>query len=204
MRRRRPKQLELPTWGGKRKNAGRPRRGPDTLPHVAREVFSRRTPLHVTLRMAPHVYNLRSRRSGRCIQAALRGGAERPDVRVVDISVQGNHVHLLVEADDQRALRSAITGLSIRMAHRLNRMMGRKGRVIGDRYHARRLRTPTEVRNARHYLQQNHRKHLADVGKSLPLDWVDPYTRAGGLAPLPEPRTWLLIEGWRRARPRPG
>ena len=203
MRRRRPKQLELPTWGGRRENAGRPRNS-EALPHVAREPFSRRTPLHVTLRMAPHVYNLRSRRSGRCIQAALRGGAERPDVRVVDISVQGNHVHLLVEADDQRALRSAITGLSIRMAHRLNRMMGRKGRVIGDRYHVRRLRTPTEVRNARHYLQHNRRMHLADVGTSLPADWVDPYTRAGGLAPLPEPRTWLLTEGWRRARPRPG
>jgi len=29
-------------------------------------------PLHVTLRMAPHVYNLRSRRSLRLIEAALR------------------------------------------------------------------------------------------------------------------------------------
>jgi REP element-mobilizing transposase RayT len=55
-------------------------------------------PLHVTLRMAPHVYNLRSRRSFRVIAAALRIGGDRFNVRVIQFSVQGNHIHLVVEA----------------------------------------------------------------------------------------------------------
>ena len=64
-------------------------------------------PLHVTLRMAPHVYNLRSRRSFRVIAAALRIAGDRFNVRVIQFSVQGNHIHLVVEAPNRRALARA-------------------------------------------------------------------------------------------------
>ena len=111
----RPRQLglEFRTWGGKRAGAGRKPRGARAgVGHRARGAWGRPTPLHVTLRMAPHVYNLRSRRSFRVIAAALRAGADRFDVRVIEFSVQGNHIHLLVEAPDRRALARAIQGLS--------------------------------------------------------------------------------------------
>jgi REP element-mobilizing transposase RayT len=159
-------------------------------------------PLHVTLRMAPHVYNLRSRRSFRVIAAALRVGGDRFDVRVIEFSVQGNHIHLVVEAPDRRALARAIQGLSIRIAKGLNRMMGRTGRVMGDRYHARVLRTPTEVRRAIHYVVANARKHAAQRGESYAPGFVDPYSSAGApdLA-LPAAQTWLVRVGWMRARP---
>src|SRR6266704_1579097 len=152
-RRRRPRQLalEFRTWGGTR--AG--------VVHRARGEWTRPMPLHVTLRMAPHVYNLRSRRSFRVIEAALRIGGDRFDVRVVEFSVQGNHIHLVVEAASRGALARALQGLSIRVARGLNRMMGRKGRVFDDRYHARVLRTPTEVRHAMRYVLENARKHAA-------------------------------------------
>jgi REP element-mobilizing transposase RayT len=159
-------------------------------------------PLHVTLRMAPHVYNLRSRRSFRVIAAALRVGGDRFDVRVVEFSVQGNHIHLLVEASNRRALARAIQGLSIRVAKGLNRMMGRKGRVFDDRYHARVLRTPTEVRHAIRYILDNARKHAAERGETYAPGYVDPYSSAGSsdLA-LPSAQTWLLRAGSRRAGP---
>jgi REP element-mobilizing transposase RayT len=158
-------------------------------------------PLHVTLRMAPHVYNLRSRRSFRVIAAALRVGADRFDVRVIQFSVQGNHIHLVAEAPDRRALARAIQGLSIRIAKGLNRMMGRKGRVLGDRYHARVLRTPTEVRRAVHYVVENARKHAAQRGESYGPGYVDPYSSAGApeLA-LPAAQTWLVRVGWMRSQ----
>jgi REP element-mobilizing transposase RayT len=156
-------------------------------------------PLHVTLRMAPHVYNLRSRRSFRVIEAALRIGGDRFDVRVVEFSVQRNHIHLLVEAHDRRALARAIQGFSIRVAKGLNRMMGRKGRVFDDRYHARVLRTPTEVRHAIHYVL-NARKHAAQRGETYSPGYVDPYSSAGALdLALPPAQTWLLRTGWTRA-----
>jgi len=201
--RRRPRQLglEFRTWGGKRAGAGRKRGGTRTsVAHRSRGDWTRPTPLHVTLRMAPHVYNLRSRRSFRIIAAALRLGGDRFNVRVIEFSVQGNHIHLVVEAPDRRALARAIQGFSIRVAKGLNRMMGRKGRVFDDRYHARLLRTPTEVRHAIHYVLANARKHAAQRGETYPPGYVDPYSSAG--APdvtLPPAQTWLVREGWQRA-----
>jgi hypothetical protein len=99
------------------------------------------------MRMAPRVYSLRSQRSLRVIERTLRGGASRPTFRVVKISIQGNHIHLLVEADDKRALSSGMRGLAIRLAKGMNRMMHTAGSVIDDRYHALSLGTPTEVRS---------------------------------------------------------
>ena len=76
--------------------------------------------LHVTLRMAPHVYNLRSQRSFRVIAAALRIGGDRFNVRIVQFSVQGNHIHLLVEAPNRRAA-TGVTIATIREADHAER-----------------------------------------------------------------------------------
>jgi putative transposase len=203
--RRRPRQLglEFRTWGGKRAGAGRKPGGARAgVAHRARGEWTRPVPLHVTLRMAPHVYNLRSRRSFRVIEAALRVGGDRFDVRIIQFSVQGNHIHLVVEAPNRRALARAIQGFSIRVAKGLNRMMGRSGRVFDDRYHARVLRTPTEVRHAIRYVLDNARKHAAERGETYAPGYVDPYSSAGapGLA-LPPAQTWLVREGWKRTRP---
>jgi REP element-mobilizing transposase RayT len=202
-RRTRQLGLEFRTWGGKRAGAGRNRRGARAgVAHRARGEWTRPMPLHVTLRMAPHVYNLRSRRSFRVIAAALRLGGDRFDVRVVEFSVQGNHIHLLVEAPNRRALARAIQGLSIRVAKGLNRMMGRSGRVFDDRYHARVLRTPTEVRHAIHYVLSNARKHAAQRGETYAPGYVDPYSSAGARdVALPLAQTWVLRAGWKRSGP---
>lgn len=191
------------TWGGKRKNAGRKPEGDRAgVPHRPRPELTRCLPVHVTLRMAPDVYNLRSRRSFRVIERVLRLGADRFDVRVVAFSVQGNHMHLLVETSSRVALARALKGLSVRIARGLNRMMRRKGRVLGDRYHARVLRTPTAVKRAITYIRDNAKKHAAERGEVYSRGYVDPYSSAGApkLA-LPAAKTWLLREGWKRGGP---
>ena len=199
--RRRHSQLgfEFRTWGGKRARAGRKPAGARAgVSHRPRPELPRRLPIHVTLRMAPEVYNLRSRRSFRAIERSLQLASDRFDVRITSFSVQGNHIHLLVEAASRTALGRAIKGLSIRIAKGLNRMMHRQGRVLGDRYHAHVLRTPTEVKRAIHYIKDNAKKHAAERGEIYSAGYVDPYSSAG--APhvtLPAAQTWLLREGWK-------
>ena len=126
----------------------------------------------------------------------LRGlsGETRFGARVVQLSVQGNHLHLLVEAGDQLALSRAMKGFAVRLARGLNRMMNGRGRVLGDRYHARPLRSPTEVRRARHYIRHNAQHHAISTGE------VDAYgSDAPGLRELvAAPRYWLT-----RGRPPP-
>src|SRR5579883_2677165 len=175
--------LRFRTWGGKRKGAGRrPTRGTAGVSHLPRPGLARRFPVHVTLRMRPHVWNLRSRRAFRPLERCFLLGGDRFGFRLIHYSVQGNHIHLLCEAQDRKALSRGMQGLSIRVAKALNRLMGTKGGVLNDRYHARILRTPTEVRRVREYLSRNAAKHYALVGD-------DPFASR---VPVIEPETWLL------------
>lgn len=181
----RQRSLEFPRWGGRRKGAGRPRkngRADKGVPHLPRAALAPRFPVLATWRMAEGVWSLRSRRSFRALAPALWAGAERHGFRLVHYAVLGNHVHLLVEANDRRALMRGMQGLGVRVARRLNRMMRRRGRVVADRYHARILKTPTEVRHARRHLLTNANKHYGVDG---PDDFA-PRT------PLALPHTWLL------------
>jgi hypothetical protein len=51
-------------------------------------------------------------------------------------------------AGHSRGRQITLRRLEIRMAKRLNKVMGRSGQVFPDRYHAHILKTPTEVAHA--------------------------------------------------------
>jgi putative transposase len=169
------------TWGGKRRGAGRKPNGKKAgVSHLRRAVLPPRFPVHATWRV--DAWNLRTRRCFGPVRSAMFAGATRFGFRLVHYAVMGNHVHLIVEAPDRKALGRAMKGLGVRIARALNRVMGRTGRVIGERYHARMLKTPTEVKRARHYLLTNARKHYGVVG-------ADPYASVQAVV---AGRTWLL------------
>ncbi len=126
---------------------------------------------------------------------------------VVHYSLQDDHVHLLVEATDRRALSCGMRRLVIRLANRINAVLrrSRKGKIWGDRYHRHDLASPSEVRNALVYVLHNGRRH----GR-VAADELDDFSSARSFAcfaDLPRdpvndglaPRTWLLGIGWRKA-----
>jgi len=136
----------------------------------------------VTWRMREGVWNLRSRRCFTALRRAFWGGANRFGFRLIHYSVQGNHMHLLVEAQDEKVLARGMCGLGVRIAKGLNRVMERHGKVLDERYHARILRTPTEVVHARKYLLDNAHKHYG-------YRFVDPFASTG---PVAAPATFLM------------
>ena len=101
----------------------------------------------MTLRACAAVPSLRSGRLRLATQSAL-AAASTSRFRVLQFSIQSDHLHLLVEADGPTGLERGVRGLAIRVAKAVNRILGRRGRMWSDRYHARLLRTPREVRNA--------------------------------------------------------
>jgi len=151
------------------------------------------------------VWNLRSRRSFRVIGKAVGGAAQLFGMQVCEFSVQGNHLHLVVEATDQAALGRGMKGLGVRLARGLNQMMdGRQGKVLADRYHEHILRTPSQVKRAVSYVRHNYRKYVLERGGVLPAAFVDPYSSASrehGIK-LPRPHTWLLGQNRREHGPR--
>ena len=191
--------LPLPQHGGRRKGAGRKPKGPRSLvSHKPRAPFEKPLPAHVTLRVGEHVWNLRSGRSYRRLKGCLAAAAGRFGLRVIAFSIQGNHLHLIVEANDTEALSRGMQGLCIRMAKALNAMMRRSGRVFADHYHSRLLRSPSEMVSAIAYVLNNHRHHHEGGG-------VDRYSSAAlddaeRAKLLSRPVGWLLRVGWRRAK----
>src|SRR5206468_1396915 len=96
---------------------------------------------------------------------------ERGDFRVVHFNVLANHLHLLVETGGAMPLARGMQGLGVRLARRINAYLGRTGPLLAQRYHARPLRTPREVRNAIRYVLLNARHHAAERGRVLTRGW---------------------------------
>jgi len=147
---------------------------------------------------------LRSDRAFPAVRRALYV-ASRGNFRIIHFTVQDDHLHLIVEADDTRALSRGMRGLAIRVARAVNRALGRRGAVWGDRFHARALTTPRAVRNALVYVLMNRRKHRAgerglDPCSSAPWfrGWREPVATLLGPPPVVGARTWLAAVGWCR------
>jgi REP element-mobilizing transposase RayT len=178
-----PAQLVLfKKRGGKRRGAGRKPKGRRAgSPHKARPELKARYPVHVVLRVIGAVGNLRRRFTYRAIREATLTTARREEFRIVHVSIQRTHVHLLVEADHKRALASGMQGFQISAAKHLNAAISkgksgprRRGTVFPDRYYAEIITSPRQARHALAYVLVNWRKHQED--RTLPmsewkLDW---------------------------------
>jgi putative transposase len=212
--------------GGKRRGAGRPPKGERAgSRHKERPVHRASQPVHIVLRAVKAVGNLRRRRVCQAIREATRVAARRSNFRIVHISVQRTHVHLLVEAHDKAALSSGMQGFQISAAKHLNAAISqgrpgprRRGVVFPDRYHAVVITSPRQARYALSYVVNNWRKHAEDrndVTRRWDVDWYSSgpmfsgWKEAGrrgfaggrppGLPPVvvSEPSTWLLRRGWK-------
>ncbi len=212
-------QLELPVkrkrkWGGQRDGAGRPGTGRRIeLPHRARPYHDRHHPVHVTWRFVGDLPSLRRPELAAAIAETIRVSSRREERRrssfgVVHYSIQPNHLHLIVEAGSKTTLTRGLRGLAIWIARRINRLTGRSGRVIADRYHAHELEKPGEVRCAILYVLHNHLHHhpnprIVDPNSSAPWfnGWATRLPSPSAPPPVRTPSTWLLSVGWRRGGP---
>jgi REP element-mobilizing transposase RayT len=210
--------------GGKRDGAGRPSKGERASErHERREAFKAREPVHVVIRAVEAVGALRGFAAYHALRAAIVTTFKRTDFRIVHISIQRSHVHLIVEAAGRMALARGMQGFEISAARHLNAAISqrtgkeRSGSVFPDRYYVEILRSPRQTRHAINYVLNNWRHH-GESQLRLASGWkVDPFSSApsfGGFkdvnarsiewpvryVPLPvcEPRTWLLAEGWRQ------
>jgi REP element-mobilizing transposase RayT len=203
-----------PTHGGARKGAGRkPGSGRRRVSHARRPAVVGRFPLHITVRMQRDLPGLRNFERARVLYRAFVRGCTKAGFRICQFSIQGNHIHLIVEAASAEQLARGMQGWGVRVARGINGELGREGRVLDDRYHARSLKTPSEVRNALCYVLQNARRHdLVLDPKWHGVDafssawwfdgWAHEHWRRGLVLardpPVAAAQSWLLTTGWRR------
>jgi REP element-mobilizing transposase RayT len=222
-------EMAFRTHGGKRVGAGRPPKGKRSSErHERRPKHDARHPIHITIRVAQDIAGLRKRDMYIAIREATAVTVKREDFRIVHFTIQGNHIHLIVEAMSRLAIARGMQGFQISAAKHINRVMTertgtrRTGHVFPDRYHPRALTTPREVRHAIAYVLNNWRRHGEDRA-SFTRSWkVDPYSNAVDFPGWKElsdspflfrppaaykglvtwlPKTWLLRESWKKHAP---
>ena len=156
-----------------------------------------------------------------CAGACCEGGevAARP-------CTNPRRSHALCEATNKDTLARGVQGFQISAAKHLNRAVSkrtgkrREGTVFSDRYHAASISSVRQARHALSYVLNNLRRHGEDRGRVGLFDGrVDPFSSGVWFEgwrdqitswPWPadyeppavsRPQTWLLAEGWKRARP---
>jgi putative transposase len=206
---------EKPKRGGARWNAGRKKSREFRFdpPHGRRPELSYEHPVHVMLRTNWRVPRLRQRRGYEAIRRVLLHCVGGADFRVVHISIQKNHIHLVVEATNKDALRRGMQSFAIRAARAINAGFDREGKVFAFRYHAKQIKTASYARNAISYVLNNWRRHREDFYEGEVDTLFDAYSSAASftgwtrnqraastepLDPLPvsPPRTSLLKGEW--------
>ena len=144
-----------------------------SVPHSARPEV--RGVCHVVLRVRRGLPWLRTPRAYRVLERAFRAGKVRAGFALVHFSVQGDHVHLLVEAESKTALARGMQGLAIRIAKALNRLWNRRGgSVFAERYFCRAVQKAREIKRALAYVLGNGRKHGVWNSSTTP----DPFSSA--------------------------
>jgi REP element-mobilizing transposase RayT len=182
-------------------------------PHKTRPELDPSFPVHVVLRVVDAIGNMRNRHMYKALREATFAVAKRElnyardgAYRIVHLSIQRNHVHLLVEADHKTALSRGMQSFQISAAKHLNRAFSlkslasgrhergvfakamatrRRGTVFPDRFHQEIIKTRKQARHTLAYVLNNWRKHREDR-YGLPSTWkVDPFS------------TGVLFEGWK-------
>jgi len=164
--------------GGPRPGAGRPAAKRPVIHHVKREEVSEREPAHVTLRVVASVPSLRRKPFIRAFQRSLREVKGRTDFRVVEYSIQVDHVHIIVEASDKEALACGMKAVGSRLARAVHRVFARTGRVQVP---------PVRIDAA------SSGRLFGGWRRGAPVDTLVP-----GLREVSTAESWLLRTGWKK------
>jgi REP-associated tyrosine transposase len=200
-----------------KKHIGRPKKPNAGVPHAKRKAFKPYEPLHVTLRVVRDMGRLRTRAAYKAVREAAITVLRHETFHIVQLSIQGTHIHLIVEAENRGALSFGMKAFGISAAKHLNaafsfgdawwdralrRARGRhagasrwpdrrKGRVFGDRYRATIITTPRQARHELAYVLNNWRKHREDRADRARGWKIDPFA------------TGWCFDGWKEREDEP-
>lgn len=186
---------------------------------MVRETVDFKKPLHLTLKLRDNVdISLRNPGFLKTFQNCCLA-AKKHKLHVLHFSIESNHLHMIVECENNRALTTGMKSLAGTLGKTIRKICGGTGAVFKGRFHMRVLRNPTQRKNGLAYVLLNQSKHEGLI------PYVDRYSsaehfrawkkllgkRMGPLLPrsprsreLPSylslPQSWLIREGWLRAR----
>ncbi len=147
------KQIELNLdkgkLGGRRKGAGRKRTIARGVDHKKREIITSSQPVHINIKMNIPV---KSETGLLALEKSIANS--RRYFHILHYSLQWNHIHLIIEAADNKALFSGMRSFT----NTFVKVMG-KGSIQKERYHLHPLKSMKETKNAFRYVIFNEVHH---------------------------------------------
>lgn len=140
------------------KGAGRNAIHDRGIRHIARDEVKSSTPLHLTIKVERSKAGLKNKSIIKVLHSSIKK-ARLIGLRIIHYTLEFDHVHLLVEADNKAILGKGMQSFGISFSKGINKLKGLSGRVFKTRYHFRKLKTPSEVKNVLNYILGNAVKH---------------------------------------------
>jgi REP element-mobilizing transposase RayT len=158
----RKNKQQITVWNPK--GAGRPKvltklELASRIYHRSRPELLKAKPVHVTIKANKNIVpNLRSKVLYKEIRQSMKR-ARILGIRIIHFTVQRDHVHMMMEADNKQQLGESMRVLSISLSKRLSHVLKRKVKALKSRYHLHILKSLQEIKNAKNYIVNNSIKH---------------------------------------------
>jgi REP element-mobilizing transposase RayT len=141
-----------------RKGAGRPAKNDKAIRHTARPFFTKTRSFMITVKVKKNKAEIRNKTVLHILKRAIQN-ARRQGLSVIHYTLEYDHAHLLIEAENNVMLGKGMQAFGVTFAKAINRARKQSGTVYKNRYHFSRITTPTQLKNVMNYIFTNGKKH---------------------------------------------
>jgi REP element-mobilizing transposase RayT len=142
--------------------------------HRSRPDLPAGKPVHITIKADKNfVPNLRNKILYKEIRASFKR-ARLLGIRIIHFSVQRDHIHFLIEAQNKTQLGQSMRVLSISLTKRLSQVLKKKIKALKTRYHLHILESLKEINNVANYIKNNGQKHRVTLTKDFFSSHISP------------------------------
>ncbi len=141
-----------------RKGAGRPALHDPGIRHTNRPHIKKPASLHLTIKVKKKKAEIKNKSVLKILKRAILN-ARKQGLRVIHFSLEYDHVHLLIEADNNLILGKGMQAFGVTLSKAINRLKKLKGGVYKHRYHFRQISSTRELKIVMNYIFTNGLKH---------------------------------------------
>jgi len=150
------------------KGAGRPMIHDPGIRHRERPFLTKAASLHLTVKVKRIKADMKNKAVLSILKRAIMN-ARKQGLRVIHFTLEYDHIHLLIEAENNEILGKGMQSFGVTFSKAINRMKKQSGGVYKHRYHFRQISGVRQLKNVLNYIFTNGVKHK--TAKSL----VNPY-----------------------------
>jgi REP element-mobilizing transposase RayT len=164
--------------------------------HEPRPLIKNGHPVHITLKRNKSYENLRNSDFIKLIKLAVKN-ARRKGLRIVYFTLQFDHIHLYIEAQNINALKAGMKAFTASIIYLMKAKNKLKSgiRFFKDRYHLVVKKTPAEVKRCIAYILYNTVKHSGILTDDE--DYTFAFNRPNKLMmTLDPPQFWLSLNSF--------